>query len=229
MRIDHSQDYLTVMNAETVTYTSTRKTGSMIDAIRGCWRSELTRTEKAASGGVYGSAACALTIPRRKLAEGFEPKPADVWKGREGVDYTVQSVNGQVHDFQGRPNYYRLQSLSLSILHDLRDKIDIQRPSITYDAAGAKVKGWTDEGGIVLYKNLAARVQDQGGSTVEERAIAGLKHTFQVFVGRPVNDVTLEDRIKLVRKGVTYYLSITAVRQPDRIDELPVIEAELAV
>src|SRR5262249_41541467 len=111
----------------------------------------------------------------------------------------------------------------------LYDLIQIERPKITYDAAGVSVKQFpsdtTNPGGLVTYANLPCRVQITEKIEENELGIRGSGGHYEITVGQDLN-VTVEDRI-LLANGL--YLDIENYRQPMRIDVLPVIEARRKV
>lgn len=213
-------------DVETVTLTSYRKTGSMIDMPTAAKRRQLTKKERSTSYGAYGSAALVWLIPDLQVTETMKPlKPRDTITTLGGTIFTAQEV-----DHAAVRSFWRLICLNLSIVEDLQDIIDIQQPLQAYDASGTRFKRWPEDGqGKVLYPQLQARVQLITEDLVEERGIRGMKRTHAVIVSKQLafDSSWYENRIKWVSLGVTKYLEIVGYHNPERIDELPVIDAVL--
>lgn len=231
IELDHSRDYLAWDNTEAVRLTSRRKSsagGDMTDLVPVARRRALTRRELAASRGVYVATDLVWEIPSDQiqalLLDRRQPKPGDLVEPEDGTaeQYTALEVKGQCRDAAGYQTWV-LTSRNLALHHDLRDLVDIQRPATSYDRSGTRLKLWPPEGGSTPYRSLPARVQLLTEELADERGIHGFKGTHAVIVGRPV-DLTAEDRIKW---GSTY-LEILGLHNPERIDELPVIDAVLA-
>ena len=225
-QLDHSDDFLVWDNSERITYESTdgRKA-----SVAGCLRIELTLKEQAVSGGGYLGADLNWLIPRKRLPAGFVMgDPGSTVTDDKGNSFTVLDCAKQVRD-KTDTQVFRLHTRNLAIAYQLRDLITIERAHITYDAAGAMVKSWPPAGGSNLYASLPAKVQLLSKEFSEERGISGFKGTHAVYVSRQVPLVTFEDRIRWTDAGVTYYLNIAGVRNPERLDELPLLDAILAV
>jgi head-tail adaptor len=226
MQLDLSQDYLSWDNTEAVQYASVRNTDTMYDVIPMVRRRMLSAKELAASGGAYIGGDSAFLIPTpllaALLAQERQPKPGDQILDAGGQTWTVLGAQGQKQD---RTAYqtWKCVCRNLAIVYDLQDLIDIQRATITYDAGGGKVKTWpSDGGGSTPYPSLPARVQLLTDEVVEERGMRGFRGTHAVIVSKQLS-VTYEDRIK----WGSVYLDIVGYHNPERIDELPVIDAML--
>lgn len=226
MQLDHSLDYLVWDNYVPISYHSVDgRTANLAK----CLRIELTLKEQAIAGGGYLGADLNWLIPRKIIPTGFKVgQPGDVVIEADGSAFTVLDSAAQVRDKTG-PQVYRLHTRNLAIAFNLRDLIDIQRADITRDTAGAVVKAWPPTGGSAIYASLPAKVQLLTQEVAEERGIIGFKGTHAVYVSRQVPLVTYEDRVKWVERGVTYYLNIVDVTNPERIDELPRLSCSLAV
>lgn len=252
--LDMSLDYLCWTNTSSVLYESARAVPSVADKpprfdgktpatstppsrnqpllIPVAKRRNLTRRELASSGGVYTGLDQVYLLPDALFPVGLASKPGDVVveltdgsaEEQPGTRWTVLEV-GWGKNRQTR----RLTCRDLVLAYDLRDAITIERPAITYDAAGAPYKAFPSDavnpGGVVLYQDLPARVQLVTKDMADERGIRGLEGKYEVIVGQEV-DVTSEDRIALPG-GV--YLDIVGYKNAMRIDELPVIVAERRV
>lgn len=182
-------------------------------------RRNIRLREKSPSSGVYIGAEINWHVPQRDLPAGIEPKPGDAIEDRQQRQWTVLTVarNRLGHT-------WTLGCVDLVIAHDLRDLVTIQRPQLSYDAAGVASKQW-----LSRYTDVPARVQSTTQSVSEERAVRAARQAYEVVVARQLADVDLAvDRIEWRDpQGETRYLDMVGFRQPDRIDELPVIEAEL--
>lgn len=251
-QLDQSQDYQSWDNTSAVLYEVARGVPSIADAasrfdgrtpaptpapsrnltqyVPVAKRRNLTNRERAASGGVYTSLDQVWIIPAA-LLPGVLPKPADV------VVETLDGSNGQLPGTRwtvletslGKNRQtHRLTCRDLVLAYDLRDSITIERPAISYDAAGVPVKAFPSDaqpGGVVLYADLPARIQLVSKEIAEQRGVRGLEGKYEVTVGQEV-DVTSEDRIVLAG-GM--YLDIVGYQNAQRIDELPKIIAERRV
>ena len=227
-RVDLSKDYLGWDNTEAATLESTRRTGSMISRIEVVKRRAITAREVQASGGAYVPSDVNWHIPAAELPTNIVPKKGDVVVDGQSNRWTCIEIAHNKHDYNG-PQTYKMVCRNLTIQEDLKHVIDIQRPEITFDAAGVKVKRWPDDDdprGSVVYDEMAARVQLQSQEIADEHLKRGFRETYSVIVDRQVA-VEDEDRIKWTHLGVTKYLDITGVQSPDRFDELPVISAVL--
>lgn len=227
LQLDWSQDWRTFDNLESGRYTSVRNTGDMVDGVSGVLRRAIGRKELAASGGVYRGDDTVFMVPRDSIEalafQGRFPKPGDLYQDGEGQTFTVLGADAILKDGSGVHQMYRLTCRNLVVAYDLQHRIDIQRPSISYDAAGVKLRGWP---GSTPYSQLACRVQLLTQDMVDTLGMTAFKGTHAVMVSRQVT-VGDDDRIKWVDGLTTRYLDIKGVRSPERIDELPVIDAEL--
>lgn len=229
MQLDHSLDFLCWDNTETGTLTSRRKTGDMSDLVSGVLRGAVTGKELRESNGAYTGDDVTFLVARNRiaslLAQDRKPKPGDTYQDANGVEFTVLGVDEELKD-QGGPQVFRLTCRDLVLAYDLRDVVDIERPRVTLDGAGVKTKGWPPGDGSVPYRSIPAKVQRITEDVLEQWGLVALKGSYIVIVGRQVT-LDLEERIKWIRSGVTRYLDIVELRNPERIDELPVIGAEL--
>lgn len=223
--VDFSLGLQCMANVEGVTYTSRRTAGDMVDRIEGVMRRALNSREGSPSGGVYTVADVAFMIPREKIAslllQDRAPKEGDLITDDAGVEFVAQNVNGLM---RGRNGYelYKVQARDLVLAYDLRDTIDIEAPAMVSDGAGVGVKAWPPGQGSVPYASLPCRVQAQSQELSESFGITAIKGSYAVIVGRQVK-LNYEWRIRWVDAGVVRYLDIVDVKNPERVDELPVI------
>ncbi len=194
-------------------------------------RRNLTSRELAASGGVYTSLDQVWLIPTAVLPRGHVCKAGDVVVEPDSLDASQPSTRWTVLEKGWGKNRqtWRLTCRDLVLAYDLRDLVTIERPAISYDAAGVPVKAFPSDpvnpGGKTLYAALPARAQLVSKDVAEQRGIRGLEGKYEVIVGQEVA-VTQEDRV-LLPSGM--YLDIVGYTQAMRIDELPRIVAERRV
>jgi hypothetical protein len=181
-------------------------------------RRAIRTAERSPSGGAYTGAEVRWLIPGALVPS--DPKPGDVVVDGKGVRWTALTVETNRHGAT-----FVLGCVALAVAFDLRDTIDVERPAVSYDAAGAPVMAFpsdpTNPGGEKLYSALLCRVQLLTQEVREERGIRGLESAYDVMIEQTVR-VTMQDRI--FWRGT--YLDITGFKQADRIDQLNVIEAK---
>jgi hypothetical protein len=225
-------------NYETISLTSTRTTaasgGSLIDADILAKGRAPTFKEQAKSGGVYTSQDKVWLVP--VLNTTFTAlKPADTVTDADGNVWTV--LEAALNTWK---SFWRLMTRNLVLAFDLKDQISIQRATITYDAAGAPVRAWPDNNvagvsvaGSTPYGQVAARVQLLRQEEAEERGLRGKKSFYDVIIGQQVVlALAGQDRVKWLTvpaSAPTAYLDIDKLRDPLRIDELPVLECHAAL
>lgn len=188
---------------------------SSLDFIPIAKRRDISTGEQASSGGVYTSAHTRWHLPAVLLTPGVQPKSGDVIIDASQTRWTVETAN-----LQRLGQRWELVCINLIIAHGLRDTIDVQRAAISHDAAGAPVKTFPPAGGVVAYRNLPCRVQLLSEEIAEERGIRGAKRKYAITVDRQII-IDTEDRI--VWKGQV--LDIVGYRNPELINDLPVIDA----
>lgn len=188
----------------------------------------LTRRELAASGGAYSAADVVWLIPTALVSSGRPLKLGDVVEDdnpqNDTADrWTIIELGQQKNGWT-----YRAVTRDLSVVYDLRDTINVERPRISYDTAGATILAFPSDaetsGGEILYGNLVCKVQPTTQEIVTARGITGTEQHYDIFCSRQIN-VVQYDRIAWTVGNLTTYLDILAVRHPQEITELPVIEA----
>lgn len=236
MQLDQSQDFRVWDNTETLTYVSTQQAGDQVDAVRHVRRHLVGVKEAAASAGAYTAGDVLFYVPRVALRlELGEPKPGDVLLDDEQVRWTVLGVDKRKRDRRA-PQTYKLQARDLRLAFQLEDLVTIETPARSLDATGARVVAW-----VPKYELLPAKVQQLAEAESEERGLRGSKVTYSVTVDRQIKVTLGEDRI-VWRKGLLasagatavpddsdppVHLDITGYRNPERLDELPVMDAEV--
>ncbi len=248
MFLDLSMEHLVWDHTSSLVYTSRRLNGGDQQLrVSIAKRRAVNRKELAASNGVYTATDQVFLIPTAEilplLQQGREPQPGDrvtpdpdpagagTNEAAGTVDYVVlpEGVAGQRRDKNG-PQCWKITARNLVLAFELYDLIDIQRPALQYDAAGAVVRKWpdTDGAGQVVYGQLPARVQLLTQEETEERELRGFRSTYAVIVSKQLA-LGSEDRVRWVPRGQTtpVYLQILGQHNPQRIDELPVLDCVL--
>jgi head-tail adaptor len=158
-------------------------------------------------------------LPKPLINDGSTaPKPRDTIRDAAGTDWTILDVS-----FGRLRQSYQCISRDLVLHADLRDRVNIVRAVITQDAAKGLIRTWTTG----PYLNVPARVQPIESMSVDERGKRGFRTAYDVIVGRQM-DITDEDRVQWTKNdGSSVTLQILGVRNPERIDELMVIRAEV--
>jgi hypothetical protein len=179
-------------------------------------RLDMTARELAASGGAYQAGDVTWLIPDVFLPGGAEP--GDAIQVGDSERWNVLETTFNREDF-----IWELKARNPAVAFNLRDLIDVERPAITYDAAGAPVmlfpSGPAPNGGAVIYPKLVCKVQSVESDIAEERGIRGTQTKYNVYLSRQVV-VTQYDRVNW--QGV--YLDIVATHNSEQIDELPYLE-----
>lgn len=223
MPLNLSQDYLVFDGYEAVTYQRTTLADGNLDTVSHALRRSPSAREASPSGGAYTATDLDWVIPKAVLIQGMAPKVGDVVIDGDSSRWTVLNAA-----FWAMQNTWRLQCRNLTLHYDLRHRVDIERPGISFDNAGVAVKQFPPSGGRVAYGDLPCRVQLLSQEIANERGLRGFQGTHAVIVDRQVA-VTNDDRVKWVENGVTYYLDIVGYHDAQRIDSLPVIDAQLRV
>lgn len=231
MQLDLSADYLVWDNVQSVTFSSSRDTGPVTSRVTTAKVRALNLHELTASQGVYQAGDVSVLIPAVLLTP--VPKMADQVITDDGQVLTALAVDGWKRDQSGQPRTWKLVCRNLAIALQLNDLIDVQRAALTYDPAGSVVRHWpdgnapgVDAGGSTPYPQISARVQLLTKEEADERGLRGLRENYSVIIDRQVL-LTGQDRLRWVpvTGGGVVYLDILALRNPQRIDELPVIDA----
>lgn len=220
-----ADDYLHGDAYERVTYTSTRRTGSQVSSFDYVRRRSLSNKELAASGGRYTGLDRKFIVPAAVLPTGFVPKPADQLEDADGSPWTVLEAQQMVVGSK-----WYLTCRNPIIAYDLADLIDIQAPTISYDAQRAKVKTWPeDDAGSVLYQQLACRVQPLESAVVDELDVRGFLGTHAIYLSKQLTVDTAwnENRVKWTVGALTFYLDVMDYKQAGQIDQLPILDVRL--
>jgi len=229
MQLDQSQDFLCWDNTESLTFASTRDSGPVTQRVTTAKVRALNLRELIASAGAYEAGDIKVILPAVLLSIG-PPKPADQVILDDSTVLTVLGLMGGKRDAALQPRTWQLVSRNLTVHYQLTDAIDIQRAALTQDVTGANVRHWpdgnvpgVDHGGSTPYAAIRARAQLLSKEEKEERGLRGLQEAYDVIVARQLL-ITGQDRVKLTLAAGTLYLDIRRLRNPQRMDELPVLE-----
>lgn len=176
----------------------------------------ITAREASASGGAYVSSDRIWLIPARVLSPRFTITPGDWIRERDGTRWVVLEVQRNRHG-----QTWRLTTRNLAVVHDLCDRVTVERATVTQDAAGAPVLTFPPHGGEIVVKDAVCRVQPVSNRTARERAVEGRETRYEIiFESDPCIDAP-NDRI--LWRGA--YLDIEEVTQAESITELPRVTA----
>lgn len=217
-----ANDHLAWDFVEAVTLEGATRAGPRLCSVARAKRRNVRGSQKSPSGGVYVGYEMRWHVPAPLLPEGWVPKPRDAVLDGGGRRWTVLTVEHNNHGLT-----WMLGCVDLVLALDLRDEVVVERAALSQDDSGVTVKAFPPGGGRDLY-TVAARVQEITRDIADERGVRYAKGRFEVTVDRQMPDVEPgEDRVRWADRGTVRYLDILAYRQPDRIDELPVLECEL--
>jgi hypothetical protein len=178
-------------------------------------RLDMTARELIPAGGGYQAGEVIWLIPDTFLPNGAEP--GDVIAAAGGP-WNVLDTRLSREDY-----VWEIHARNPVVAFNLRDTVDIERPTISYDTAGAAVmlfpSGPPPNGGTKVYPALACKVHSLEDAIADERGIRGTQKKYQVFLSRQVN-VTQYDRVNW--EGTI--LDIVAAHNQYLIDELPWLE-----
>lgn len=198
--------------SQTVTHTSVRDSGNLTAQVTHALRRQISSKEAAISNGVYTTADVIFSLAT--VLTPNTPKPRDLLTDNDNVVWTVLAVDKATINSR-----WRLTCRALGIAADLQDVIDIETPAMLPNAQGVEVAQW-----VPRLRQIAARIQPVTGEETTERDLIGTKVKYEIFVGQ---GVTVSTRERVLWHARNKYLDIVGYRQPQRIDELPLIEAEL--
>lgn len=219
MLVNHNREYLSWDRTEAVQVEQATAGGRRRYAVEIAKGREIRSREKSPSGGVYLGAERRWHIPRVLLPEGFAIRPKDVIVDANGARDTVQTAS-----LMNLKSRWECSCLNLILAYDLRETVVIQRATLSFNAAGVAVKTFDQ----VLY-TLLARAQPITADIAEERGIRYSEGQYSVIVSDQVDGIDVsQDRVAWTDlAGTVQYLDIVSLRNPDRIDELPVLECKL--
>lgn len=224
MQLDLSADHLCWDQTEPVTLERVKRAGGPSREYVGvAKRSAIRSAEKSPSGGAYAGYEVSWRVPAR-LLQGGALKPGDVVERGDGTRDTILKA-----DLIVLGSRWALGCVDLVLANDLCHQVDIERANIDYSASGAPRKRFPPEGGLALVSALPARVQLLTDELADERGLRSFNGKYAVICDRQLDafSVTVEDRVKWTdERGKVVYLDILGLHNPERIDELPVLDCE---
>lgn len=205
---------------EAVTLTVRKNSGDIDYVLASAKRRVMTNRELAASAGRYTGSDLVWLIPAELLAAGVRIKPADTitespvkkqtWTVLEASEQTLQTI-------------WKLMCRDMVIAYDLRDLLTLEIPVVGQEDSAARANEWE-----AAYSDIACRMQPLNTEVFEERGKRTTQTRFDCFISQQVNPWNEDGdwgRVLLSDSGKVY--TITGYRQPDRIDQLPVLECVL--
>lgn len=215
--LDFSNDYLYWNLAEAVTFYSRSNFGGIPPvAISKALRGTLTEKELAASNGAYTGQDVKWLIPNGLFA-GTVPKPGDKVKDAANTEFTILP-EGTSYDIADK--IWELITRDIVLHYELRDTGTIQLPTLTKDAAGGKIKTWSD-----ATANIPCRLQPVQGDIFEEREVRGLRINYVCYL-EDVDVATADGELGRLKVGSKFY-DIKGYVKPQVIGNLMEITCEL--
>lgn len=213
--LDASLDWQLWDNVEEVTFRSNRSNSATPYTISSALGRAPNWKELQASNGAYTGQDKVWNLPASLVtaagAVGIDlPKPGDTIIDESDATWTVLQVA-----LNTWKTVWRLMCRNLSLAYGLRDTISIERGRLTRDAAGSPLTTWE-----AVYEDIPARVQLVSQAPVEWLGVSGAQGDYMVVVDR---QLTLSMQFERVKFG-DEYLEIKAYRNPQRIDELPILD-----
>ena len=208
--LDLTDDFKVLDYQETVRFTSVGATDWIdLDTAVGF---PLSEREAAASGGVYTQFVRRWDMPDGDLG-GIVPKVSDTIRQQSsGTVWTVQAIS-----YSDKTEAWNLDCVNLNLAASLSDTATIMGVMNTQDAALGRIPQR-----VVKHAAVAARFQEVGQDTRDERGRRIQVTRYQVFVKSPVN-VTHEDQVIDGAGNVHEFLSRESA---DRLDLLTVLNCE---
>jgi hypothetical protein len=234
--IDTSQNYLVWDACEPIIFGSANKSMGNQQAKHVISNQEITvglakrraptTKELSTSNGAYTGADLVWIIPRLEYQTGFPPpKPGDYVLDNDGVQWTILPAGVS---FNALKSDWKCFTRNLVLAYQLYDLIDIQRPAISYDAAGAIVRSWPDDAipqGATIAYQLPAKVQLLTQQSSLALGVSGMRGDYAVIINKDL-ELVKSDRVAWYTPKGTVYLDILAQHNPQRIDELPVLDCQ---
>lgn len=232
MNLNHSADHCAWDCTQPVTLERSGRVAPKRAPVGAAKRRSIRTAQRSPSGGVYLGAEAAWHIPRVELPEGVVPAPRDVIieDARDDAEatlgagaaaetrWTVLTVS---RNRQGES--YACGCVDLVVAHHLHDLVVLETPSHRTLPSGAQAKAWERAG----ERPLRARVQELSREVAEERGARYGRLRYDVIIERQIDVDVAEARVVWHDGVAERHLDIVRVRNPERIDELPVLECEL--
>lgn len=216
--MDARGDHTAWDNTEAVTLEQSTRGGGRSAPVAWAKRRAVRVREQSPSGGTYQGHEVRWHVPTCLLPPGFLLSPGDAVLDGQGTRWTVLT-----RELNRLGETLALGCVDLVLALDLRDLITIERAEISYDSAGAPVKEFRQ----VLY-TLPAKVQLVTEEIADQRGMRASLRRYEVTLGAqvPLLDVSEDRMVWTDPAGERAVLDMLELRQPERIDELPVVVAE---
>jgi hypothetical protein len=217
IKTNFKNDWRVRDDVETVTHTSVRNSGNLLDTVPGCIVYELTSEEVAASNGAYEKEDVKWVVPGVCLLR--TPKLRDTITDEDGTVWTV----GRTW-FEKVDQTWELTCRDLIIVNDLQQLITIEVPRVSQDNALGKVYDapWFAPPGN---QDVPGRLQPIQADVADERGLHGLRVQYTAYVLRPLQVANANGEMgRLVCNGV--YYEIKGYRHPEEIWSLMEIDVE---
>jgi hypothetical protein len=218
MALDFLQILKTKVPPVTGTYASVRTAGNVTASSVQAIEYPTNWKERGPSNAVYTAAYRDFAIESDDIAA-LTPKPRDTYTISDGT-FTVMSV-----EEVAAKGFVILHTVSLSILGDLKDTVNLQHPAITSDANLGRSESWSN-----VRTSVHARVQPDDVTPFEGRGMRASVASYRVFIDPSTGSGSTftaansaGDMGRLVFGSVT--LTIDGYRDAERVDDLPVITA----
>lgn len=207
----NATDILTIDNTEAVTIDPALESLPPVIVVNALRRAP-QYIEQAPSRGVYVAAKLNWLLPGLQLS-GYRPSPADTLIDGNNTVWTILAAFPLAAE-----QVWRVETIDLTLAFGLYDVAALLRPTNVQDAAGSRVPTFA-----AVYQGVPARFQLVTADVKDERGLRFTGRHYQVYVLSQL-DLLIEDRLA-DQAGNVY--EVKGWHNPQRIDELQVIDAEL--
>ncbi len=177
--------------------------------ITGALRRQVTTREAEATDGVYTRSDVHWHLPTSELPTA--PQLGATITDSENTIWTVLAVSPTNLDAN-----WRCQSRNLALTENLQQRITIQHANWTQDAAGTPIPIWTTK-----YVDIPVRIQPQQQQIEVTNGRRTARVTHKIYLA---GQLLVDDNDRILHDNTVY--NILGYQQPDRIDQLFVIDAE---
>ena len=219
MNVGFAQDYLTWTNTESVTWTSTRGTGSMVATILNNVKVRaVSQREIVPSNGAYAAGDVWFLLPAALLDNG-PPKPGDWLATFDDARHIVLEVDGQRRDSVGGYSTWRCRGRNRAVAADLADSITIEESVLDLDPARVETRGWKRR-----YSGLIGKVQKLREAQAEAFRLRGFEGDYAVYLEQEAN---VDRTCRIPWSGaLSGYLEVGGYHPAASLEQLPTIDAK---
>jgi hypothetical protein len=205
VQLNIADDFATVIDgAEPITLK--RRDSAATIPIEKAWRFSALTREPEPSGGHVAQADVVWQFPWDDASG--PPRLGDALIDAAGDCFTILSVESLVSKTR-----LRCATRNLSIVHQLNDRVDVQKAIWEDTGSGLEIVGWT-----TIHSAVAARIQPThmaiDGTTTPPTATA----TYRIVLGE---QLAVDATLRFVDPEGSVY-QLIELTQPQRIDALPV-------